>query len=304
MARNDPSPSAGEVSDRPYGDETPRRRRATIRSAFSEIIVDESDTARYLWFGYARQAGVRLEQGVFDFGTALASSQRALDLAGLYQPAPDSILHLGLGAGNAPMRDALRHPHATVDVVEVDPAIPAVARDWFGFNDERCAVHLSDARAFLRASDRRWERIVFDAYLGAGGTSELNVYPGYFTERAFVELLAERISSSGFLVANVNGALRGVESAPLLALLETIQEVFGQLALHSVADRTTDNFAITEHPDMSLPDEHYIVIASRTQVPNRDEVVQLATATQGSGFVDGDIVTFARNRIDVWRAAP
>ena len=303
MAAGDSSPSVEQVSDRPYGDEQPRRRLATIRSAFSEIIVDESDDARYLWFGYARQAGVRLDEGAFDFRTALASSQRALDLADLYQRSPGSILHLGLGAGNAPMRDAMRHSHATVDVVEVDPAIPAVARDWFGFDNERCAIHVSDARAFLLESDRLWDRIVFDAYLAAGGISELNVYPVYFTERTFVELVAERIAGSGLLVANVNGALRGVDSAPLLSLLETIEGVFGSLAVHSVADRSNDSIAITEHPDMSLADEHYIVIASRRQLPGRDEVGQLATRAQGSEFVDADIVTFSRNRIDAWRAA-
>ena len=47
-----------------------RRRDGVWRRsglAFSEIIVDETDTARYLWFGYARQAGVRLDHGEFDF---------------------------------------------------------------------------------------------------------------------------------------------------------------------------------------------------------------------------------------------
>ena len=294
---------ADAASDRPYGDGTPRRRLATIRSAFSEIIVDEADAARYLWFGYSRQAGVRLDHGEFDFQVALASSQRSLDLGDLYQPHPKSVLHIGLGAGNAPMRNGLRHSNARVEVVEIDPVVLEVACEWFGFEPERCPVHVADARGFLKEMDQDWDRLVFDAFLSAGGTSELNVFPEYFAERAFVELVAERIPEDGLLVANLNGALRGVESAPLLSLLDMIEEVFGHLVVHSVADRTDRVGALSEHPDLALADEHYIVLASRQQFPSRDELVHLATAAEGSLFVDPEIVTFAQNRIDAWRPA-
>jgi hypothetical protein len=295
------SDSGATVSDRPYGDEMPRRRLATFRSRFSEIIVDETDTARYLWFGYARQAGVRLDRGEFDFGTALASSQRCFDLADLYQPGSKSILHVGLGAGNAPMRSALRHSQALVEVVEIDPAVLDVARDWFGFNTKYCEVHVADARAFLQATDRRWERITLDAFLSAGGSSEMNVLPSYFSDRAFVELVAERLAEDGLLVANLNGALRGAQNEPLLSLLDMIDEALGYVVVHSVSDRTNEGFAPSEHPDMELVDEHYIVLASRHQLTSAGDIVRLALSTQGSAFVDPDIVTFAQNRVDAWR---
>jgi hypothetical protein len=292
---------ADAASDRPYGDGTPRRRLATIRSAFSEIIVDEADAARYLWFGYSRQAGVRLDHGEFDFQAALASSQRSLDIGDLYQPHPTSILHIGLGAGNAPMRNRLRHSSARVEVVEIDPVVLEVACEWFGFESERCAVHLADARTFLKATDLDWDRLVFDAFLSAGGTSELNVFPEYFSERAFVELVSARISEDGLMVANLNGALRGAESAPFLSLLDTIEDVFGHLVVHSVADHTDEVGALSEHPDLALADEHYIVLASRRPIASRKGLADLASAAEGSSFVDPEIVTFARNRIDDWR---
>jgi Spermine/spermidine synthase domain len=295
------SDSGGTVSDRPYGDETPRRRLETFQSRFSEIIVDETDTARYLWFGYARQAGVRLDHGEFNFGTALASSQRCFDLADLYQPSPKSILHVGLGAGNAPMRSALRHSHALVEVVEIDPAVLDVARKWFGFETKYCEVHVADARAFLQATDRRWERITLDAFLSAGGTSEMNVLPTYFFNGAFVELVAGRLARDGLLVANLNGALRGAQKGRLLSLLDMIEEALGYVAVHSVSDRTNEDFALSEHPDMELADEHYVVLASRHQLASSGDIVRLALSTQGSAFVDPDIVTFAQNRVEAWR---
>ncbi len=102
-------------------------------------------------------------------------------------------------------------------------------------------------------------------------------------------------------MANLNGALRGAESAPFVSLLDMIEGAFGHLAVHSVADRTSDGDPLSEHPDLALADEHYIVIASRQHLPAPDELVRLAMAAEGSAFVDTEIVTFARNRVDPWR---
>ena len=292
---------AAALSDRPYQDEVPRCRLATIRSSYSEIIVDGTDTARFLWFGYTRQAGVFLDGDAFDFRKALASGQRCFDLADLYQPDLGSMLHVGLGAGNAAMRSALRHSQAVVEVVEIDPVILDVASEWFGFESDRCEVHIADALEFLRATDRRWDRIMLDTFLSAGGTSELNVSPSYFSEREFVELLAQRLGEDGLVMTNLNGALRGAEKAPLLSLLGIIEDVFGHLAVHSVSDRTGAGYALSEHPDLEMVDDHYIVLASRHPLASADEIVRIAEAAQGAAFVDPDIVTFARNRLDAWR---
>jgi len=290
-----------DVSDRPYGDGHERRRLVTVRSAYSEIVVDEMETARYLWFGHARQAGVRLRDGAFDFGVALASSQRSFDLADLYQPSVASVLHVGLGAGNAAMRSALRHPDAVVEVVEIDPAVVDVAVEWFGFDPDRCRVHLADAFAFLRSADASWDRVMVDAFLSEGGTSQVNVYPSYFGESDFIDLLAGRVAADGLLMANLNGSLRGPSSDRLLRLLDFIERAFGHLAVHSVADRTGEGYALAEHPDLELPDDHYIALAGRRRLPSVDEIRTRAEAAEGGAYVDPKIVAFAANRIDAWR---
>ena len=41
----------------------------------------------------------------------------------------------------------------TMNVVELDPAIVAVATDWFGFvTDDRMVVHVADGLEFVRCS--------------------------------------------------------------------------------------------------------------------------------------------------------
>ena len=71
----------------------------------------------------------------------------------------------------------------------------------------------------------------------------MNVLPSYFSDRAFVELVAERLAEDGLLVANLNGALRGAQNEPLLSLLDMIEEALGYVVVHSVSDRTNEGFA-------------------------------------------------------------
>ena len=46
----------------------------------------------------------------------------------------------------------------------------------------------------------------------------MNVLPSYFSDRVFVELVAERLAGDGLLVANLNGALRGAAYLVFLSL--------------------------------------------------------------------------------------
>lgn len=294
---------ASTDSDRPYVDGRPRRRLALVRSPHSEIVVDGTDEARYLWFGWARQAGVRLGPDGFDFRMALARGHRSFDLADLYQPEVGSVLHLGLGAGNAAMRTTLRHPAAAVEAVELDAEVVAVATAWFGFDAARCPVHVEDAFTFLERDRRTWDRIVFDAFLSEGGRSELNALPPHLGGAAFVSLLEARLRPRGLLLANLPGAVRGPEAAPLLALLERFERALGTVVVHSVADRTGGGETVDdEHPSLAEPDEFYVVCARREPFPDRAETVAAAQSAHGQPFVDDEIVVFARNRVEL--AAP
>lgn len=56
-----------------------------------------------------------------------------------------SVLLVGLGGGGLPqfLRDFV--PGVTVEVVELDPVVLEVAKEWFGFRlDDRLTVSLGD----------------------------------------------------------------------------------------------------------------------------------------------------------------
>ena len=81
----------------------------------------------------------------------------------LLAPRP-TVLVLGAGGGSA-VRQALQHHAARVDAVEPNPQLSGLVRDDFGpfaghlFSDPRVALHIADARAFIRGADARWNLI-------------------------------------------------------------------------------------------------------------------------------------------------
>jgi spermidine synthase len=83
-------------------------------------------------------------------------------------PTPESVLIVGAGTGND-VAAALRHGAKHIDAVEIDPLIYNLGKRYHPerpYDSERVSVHIDDARAFFRKTDRRYDLIVF-AYLDA-----------------------------------------------------------------------------------------------------------------------------------------
>ncbi|HET7744247.1 MAG TPA: fused MFS/spermidine synthase [Gaiellaceae bacterium] len=89
------------------------------------------------------------------------------------------------------------YPRADVDAVEIDPAVTRVGYRYFGLGDNpRVTVHDADARPFLRATDRRYDLIVVDAY-------HQPYVPFYLATQEFFRLVRERLAPGGIVVLNV-----------------------------------------------------------------------------------------------------
>jgi spermidine synthase len=104
-----------------------------------------------------------------DDATKLAarSSEIFADLAQSELRAPSArALVLGGGAYVLPRYLAVRFPNVQVDVVEIAPAVPAVARERLGLTlSPRLAIHHQDARTFVRrAAAERYDLLVADVF--------------------------------------------------------------------------------------------------------------------------------------------
>ena len=189
------------------------RMEATFRSLFGTVKVLRSEadpvTGRFVRIYF--QDGL-VQNTVASDGQSLSFYSHALEaLALAYRPSLKSALVLGLGAGIVPMRLAARG--IEVHVVEIDSASLAAARGIFGFDPSRAAVHLSDARTYLRRCVRRYDVVVVDLFHGDGT-------PDYLVTRDFFRDLKGCLAPGGVAVFNTFADLeRPAAYAHLLATL-------------------------------------------------------------------------------------
>jgi len=137
-------------------------------------------------------------------------------------PEIDRVLFVGGGGFSGPKR-FLREYDATVDVVEIDPAVVDTARRYFDVPDSpRLNVHTMDGRRYLRETDRTYDLIVLDAY-------RADRVPYHLTTTEFMRLASDRLDDDGVLLANLISSTDGADSAFYRAEYRTMQRVFPQV---------------------------------------------------------------------------
>jgi spermidine synthase len=120
----------------------------------------------------------------------------------LYQPRPQRVLVVGLGGGVIPREFRHYYPKCHIDAVEIDPAIPKIARRFFGFQtDEKLKVHVQDGRLFIRRRSRRestepYDIVILDAF-------NSDYIPFHLMTREFLEQVQEVLAPDGVVAANV-----------------------------------------------------------------------------------------------------
>lgn len=116
---------------------------------------------------------------------------------------PTSVLVLGGGAFTMPQYLSSQLPDATIDVVEIDPRLHDISRDYFGYTDpSNVSEHFTDARTFVNQSTNMYDVILVDVY---GDTS----IPFTFITEEYAAALSKLVAPGGVVIANVIGGLEG-----------------------------------------------------------------------------------------------
>ncbi|MDP1606096.1 MAG: fused MFS/spermidine synthase [Rhodocyclaceae bacterium] len=186
-----------------------------------EIQVSESAGVRYLHFGS------NWVQGAMRVARPWALEldyTRAMMTALLLRPAADwprSVLLIGLGAASLTKFLHRHRPDAKLTVVEIEPAVVAVARQNFKLpeEDERLRIVIGDGAEFVAASQQSFDLILVDGFDADARTGMLDTLPFYLNCKA-------RLSSSGLMVTNLLSKRRGVRDA-----LARINEAFADRAI-------------------------------------------------------------------------
>ncbi len=145
----------------------------------------------------------------------------------LAHPEPREVLVVGGGEG-ATLREVLKHPSvARAVMVDIDRELVEVAREhmpeWHrgAFDDPRTELVFADARAWLEASDRRFDVIVLDLTDPVGRENPAKL----LYTREFYQLVAKRLAPGGVVVTQA-GMLMLDRYQVHTVLHRTMREVF------------------------------------------------------------------------------
>lgn len=186
-------------------------------------MVYDGRPARVLFSGdrLAAQSGVAYDDRpdmLFDY------NQRLYELA--IGTKPTNVLILGGGMFTLPMGLAYALPNTTVDVVEIDEALTAVARDYFNLQSQtNLNIINDDALAFLTNNTVQYDMIIVDAYRHASAEPTLG-------ELSALQDLSRTLTTHGILAANVIAAYHGTRSQPLHALADRHRRYFDAVNLY------------------------------------------------------------------------
>ena len=189
----------------------------TEPSQFAPVVVYEAFGERCMSFGSAAALGRQTCYALDDPKRMVFNYTRMMMASLSVQPAPRRILIIGLGGGTLPSALASLLPQAVIDVVEIDPAVVRVARDYFRFEPSvRLRVHQADGRAHVRQmlqEQRQFDLVMLDAF-------DFNYIPRHLMTRQFLAQVKGILAPGGVLVANTfaSSQLYAQESATYAAV--------------------------------------------------------------------------------------
>lgn len=141
-----------------------------------------------------------------------------------------NALMIGGGGYSYPKDFLKKHNEAEIDVVEIDPAVTELAKEFFRLPDDtRLAIYHEDGRNFLNRNDKKYDAIYIDAY------SDISI-PFHLTTIETVEAMFKSLNVDGVVILNIIGSIEGEAGKFLRAELATYKEVFPQVYLFPVLD--------------------------------------------------------------------
>ncbi len=138
----------------------------------------------------------------------------------------DDVLIIGAGTGND-VAVALAQGAKHVDAVEIDPVLNRIGRNMHPdqpYSDPRVETTITDGRAFLQNTDRRYDLILFalpDSLTLLSGHGALRLESYLFTQEAFTSARNHLKPGGVFSIYNYYSPLASERFAA------TLQEVFG-----------------------------------------------------------------------------
>jgi len=263
------------------------------------IRVTQKGALRTLYFrkgpGAAKQSSIHIRHR---FRLELEYTRMAfIGLA--YVEQPKRVLVVGLGGGLIPM--VLRHhfPKMAIDVIDIDPAIVKVAKDYFFFSTKPpTRAIVSDGRFFVRragAGGWKYDMIVLDAY-----TSEY--IPAHMMTKEFLLQVRRIVAPGGCIVSNIHASnmLYDYEQRTYAAVFPQNQTFLGRKSSNALVVSRMDGdpvpMEVIETRAEALQKAHGFVFDLTTIVP--------MFLKEPNWVADGDILTDDFSPANLLRVRP
>ena len=162
---------------------------------------------------------------------------RYYHLVRYFNPDFRRVLVIG-GAGYSVPKDLLtKYPQVEIDVVEIDPQMTVIARQYFGLqNDRRMSVIHEDGRTFINhAPDGHYDAVMIDAF------GSLFSVPYQLTTKECIGQLKRSLTSHGVVILNLGSAISGKGSKFLHAELATYKSDFKNVYLFKIYPEIDDD---------------------------------------------------------------
>jgi len=141
-------------------------------------------------------------------------------LAGYNEKDHFDILILGMGCGTFATQCKYYYPTAVTEGVEIDQKIADLSRTYFSLPDD-VRVTTYDGRAFLQATDKKYDLIMVDAY------QDITI-PFQMSSVEFFDQVSKHLTDDGAMVVNLN--MRSDEPGNINEYLcDTIASVFSSV---------------------------------------------------------------------------
>lgn len=178
-----------------------------------------------------------MQSGVFTDGNRDLVFAYTQAMAALVDQSPrkDRVLMLGGGVYTLPEHVATYHPSAQVDVVEIDPALERIARDYFGYTAPGNVRSIADdARTYVERTDQKYDVILIDIF-------NEQTTPFSVGTQEFAGSLKNILQPDGIVVVNMIGSLSAVCRPLLTSLDASYRSAFAVGMVIPIDDATFEN---------------------------------------------------------------
>ena len=187
------------------------------------------------------------------------------------------VLILGMGTGTYATQCRRYLGDMNVEGVEIDEKITQLSRQYFSLPED-VKVTTYDGRAFLNASDEKYDVIMVDAY------QDITI-PFQMSSTEFFTLVREHLNENGVMVVNMN--MRGSGEGNINQYLsDTIASVFDTVYTVDVKGSTNRELFASNDPQMLE------TLTAQTASVENEQLRELLTKVAGSCelYVAGDYI--------------